>query len=471
MKRNDMGDIPHNIRKVAFYLLSLLVILFVYLSYIQVVESNFLGSHPLNRRNAEATHHVENGMIIDKNGEKLAYSKKNGDSFKREYPYAAITANVVGYDSFKYGSTGIESTFNNYLTGMNNQLRHLGAISHLFSNQPGNNVLLTIDAKIQEAAYRELGENRGAIVVIVPRTGAILAMVSKPSFNPNTLDQQWEQISSASTSPLLNRATQGLYPPGSVIKVMMADAALSEKITDMNTTIHCEGALTVPPDYILEESGHVAHGNLNLEQALAVSCNVTFGTLALKLGDNKMAKTFDRYGFKRPIGSELQEVESYLPDINSLANGDLAQLGIGQGSLLVTPLRMAMLVSTFANKGIIMKPYIVNRITDFNGQTIKEFKPEEWLTPTSSQLADIISNMMVTVVNKGTGSGARLAGIKVAGKTGTAENAHGASHAWFIGFAPADNPEVAIAVIVENAGSGGSIAAPIAGRILALALH
>jgi len=469
--RNDMSDIARNIRKVAFFLLGLLVMLFIYLSYIQVVESDFLVSHPLNRRNAEATRHVINGMIVDKNGEKLAYSEKSGDGFNRQYPYASITANVVGYDSFKYGKTGIESTFNNYLTGMNNELRHLGAISHLWSNQPGNNVLLTLDAKLQEVAYKELGEHRGAIVVMVPRTGAILAMVSKPSFNPNTLDQQWESISTATNSPLLNRAVQGLYPPGSIIKVMMADAALTEKIVDLKTTINCEGSLKVPPDYVLEESGHKAHGNVNLEEALAVSCNVTFGTLALKLGDKKMAKTFDRYGFKLPIGSEFQEVESHLPDFNSLGNGDLAQVGIGQGSLLITPLRMAMLASVFANKGKIMKPYIVNKITDSDGNVIKEFMPEEWRTPTSPQLADTIKEMMVTVVNDGTGNAAHLSGIQVAGKTGTAENAQGASHAWFIGFAPADNPEVVIAVIVENAGSGGSIAAPIAGRILAQALH
>jgi len=471
MMGNDMSDIARNIRKVAFCLLGLLVILFVYLSYIQVVEKDFLATHPLNRRNSAATQHVKNGMILDKNGEKLAYSEQSGDGFKRQYPYAAFTANVVGYDSFKYGKTGIESTFNNYLTGMNNQLWHLGAISHLLSNQPGNNVLLTLDAKLQEAAYRELGDNRGAIVVMVPRTGAILAMVSKPSFNPNTLDEQWESISTARNSPLLNRAVQGLYPPGSIIKVMMADAALTEKIVDLKTTINCEGALKVPPDYILTESGLKVHGKVNLEEALAVSCNVTFGGLALKLGGNKMTKTFDRYGFKRPVGEEFQETKSRLPDFNSLGNGDLAQVGIGQGSLLVTPLRMAMLASTFANKGIIMKPYIVNKITDSNGNTIKQFMPEEWLTPTSSQLADTINKMMVTVVNEGTGSGARLAGIKVAGKTGTAENSQGASHAWFIGFAPADNPEIVIAVIVENAGSGGSIAAPIAGRIFAQALH
>lgn len=469
--RNDMSDMITNIRKVGFFLLGLLAILFVYLSYIQVVESEFLATHPLNRRHTEMSHLVQYGMIVDKNGEKLAYSEKNNKGFKREYPYGAIMAHVVGYDSPKYGKAGIESTYNSYLTGMNSELRHLGAISHLMSNQEGNNVVLTIDATLQETAYRALGDNRGAIVVMNPHTGAILAMVSKPSFNPNTLDQKWESISGGSNSPLLNRAVQGLYPPGSILKVMVADAALTEKIVDLKQTINCEGALKVPPDYVLAESGFHAHGKVNLEEALTVSCNVTFGSLALELGNKRMAKTFDRYGFNRPVGQELQEVESHLPDFNSLGNGDLAQVGIGQGSLLVTPLRMAMLASTFANKGIIMKPYIVNRITDPDGSTVKEFKPEEWLTITSPQLAEEINHMMVEVVNNGTGNAAYLSRFQVAGKTGTAENSHGDSHAWFIGFAPADNPQVVIAVIVENAGSGGSIAAPIARQVLAKALH
>lgn len=468
---NNMSDIVTNIRKVGFFLLGLLAILFVYLSYIQVVEGEFLATHPLNRRNSEMSRLVQYGMIVDKNGEKLAYSEKNNKGFKREYPYGAIMAHIVGYDSPKYGKAGIESTYNSYLTGMNSQLRHLGAISHFMSAQEGNNVVLTIDATLQETAYRALGDNRGAIVVMDPHTGAILAMVSKPSFNPNTLDQKWESISSGANSPLLNRAVQGLYPPGSILKVMVADAALTEKIVDLKQTINCEGALKVPPDYVLAESGFHAHGKVNLEEALTVSCNVTFGSLALELGNKRMAKAFDRYGFGRPVGQELQEVKSHLPDFNSLGNGDLAQVGIGQGSLLVTPLRMAMLASTFANKGIIMKPYIVNKITDADNSVIKECKPEEWLTITSPQLADEIKHMMVEVVNNGTGNAAYLPRVQVAGKTGTAENPHGDSHAWFIGFAPADNPQIVVAVIVENAGSGGSIAAPIARQVLAKALH
>jgi len=471
MMQHDMKSMTHHIRKVAVALLSLLVILFVYVSYIQVVESDFLASHPLNRRNAEATRQIEYGMILDKNGEKLATNEKSGDGFIRNYPYGAMLAHVVGYESSQYGKAGIESACNQYLTGMNNQWSHLGAISHLLRSQVGNNVILTLDAQLQETAYKALGDHRGAIVVMSPRTGAILAMVSKPSFNPNTLDEQWASLSKSTNSPLLNRATQGLYPPGSVIKVMIADAALTDKVTDLSRIIHSSGFLKIAPDYVLNENGMEEHGDMNLKEALTVSSNVAFGTLSLELGGKRMAKTFERYGFTRSVGPQLQEADSRLPDFNSLGDGDLAQTGIGQGSLLVTPLRMAMLASSFAHQGIMMKPYLVDKITDVDGTVVKDFAPEEWLTATTPELANVIKDMMVSVVDHGTGTAASLSGITVAGKTGTAENPHGDPHAWFIGFAPADNPQVAIAVIVENSGFGGSVAAPIAGKILAKALH
>jgi peptidoglycan glycosyltransferase len=469
--RDSKNHIAQNIRKVAFGLLSLLVILFVYLSYIQVVQSQFLSTHPLNRRTIEAARNIQYGMIVDKNGEKLAYSKKEGDIFKREYPYAAIAAQVVGYDSINYGKSGLESAFNGELAGNNLSIAHLGAISHLFTNKTGNNVILTLDVNLQETAYKALGNHKGAVVAINPKTGEILAMVSKPSFDPNQIDQYWKNISTDKNSPLLNRATQGLYPPGSTIKVMIAEAALKEKVTDLKRTIDCEGVLKIPPDYTLQESHLEAYGKINLAEALAVSSNVFFGTISLELGRNKMANTFERFGFKQPVGQELQEATSHLPDFSSLGDGDLAQTGIGQGSLLVTPLRMAMLASSFANKGKIMKPYLVNKVTAPDGSLIKTFTPEEWLTPTSSSLADDINTMMVKVVRDGTGTAAALPGVLVAGKTGTAENSQGDSHAWFIGFAPADNPQIAIAVIVENAGFGGSIAAPIARQVFRAALQ
>jgi peptidoglycan glycosyltransferase len=469
--RNDMNEIANNIRRVAYGLMSLLLILLIYLSYIQVIQSEFLATHPLNRRTNETARMIPYGMILDRNGEKLALSQKEGETFNRKYPYKVTTAQVVGYDSVTYGKSGIEGTYNTYLAGSNNAMAHLGAINHLFANKAGNNVVLTLDVKLQEIAYKALGNHRGAVIAINPRTGAILAMVSKPSFDPNQIDQEWKSISTDGNSPLLNRVTQGLYPPGSTIKVMIAEAALKEKVIDLNRTIDCEGILKIPPDYTLQESHLESYGKINLAEALAVSSNVFFGTMSLELGRSKMANAFERFGFKQPVGQDLQEATSHLPDFSSLGNGDLAQTGIGQGSLLVTPLRMAMLASSFANKGVIMKPYLVDKITDPDGTTIKSYSQEEWLTVTSPQLAEDISKMMVKVVESGTGKSASLPGKIVAGKTGTAENAQGDSHAWFIGFAPADNPQIAIAVIVENAGYGGSIAAPIARQVFRAALQ
>jgi len=467
-----LDDLRRNVRMIGVLLLGLLVVLFVYVSYIQVVQSDFLAGHPLNRRSIEAAAKIERGQIQDKHGQPLAYSEADAaGKYQRYYPYGAISAHVVGYSSSQYGTTGLESAFNGELSGAGNPQHRFGPISNLWTAKAGNNIVLTIDAALQETAYWALGNRRGAIVVLNPRTGAVLAMVSKPGFNPATIDDDWRTVTSAPDGPLLNRAVQGLYPPGSTLKVMIADAALAEKIADTKRIFVCEGSLKIGPDYELTESNHQAHGKLNLEEALAVSCNITFGRLSLELGRSRMEKTFERYGFSRPLVGELQEVPSRLPDFSRLGDGDLAQTGIGQSSLLVTPLRMAMLAAAFANKGTIMRPYLVSRITALDGSTLKEIAPAEFINATSPALADTVKRMMVAVVNDGTGYAAHLSGVQVAGKTGTAENPHGASHSWFIGFAPADNPEVALAVIVENAGAGGEVAAPIARQIFAQALR
>lgn len=467
-----LEDLRGNVRKVAFALLGLLAVLVLYVSYIQVFRSEFLAGHPLNRRATAAAERVARGLIVDRHGAKLAFSEAGADGkFQRHYPFGPVTAHVVGYSSLRYGQAGLESTYNGYLSGITNPERRFGPVTGLWQAKAGNNLTLTLDANLQETAYRALGNRRGAVVAIAPRTGAVLALVSRPAFDPETLDEDWQAIATAKDSPLLNRATQGLYPPGSTIKVMVAEAALADKITDEKKTFICEGSLKIGPDYVLNESAGRAHGKVDLEEALAVSCNVTFGRLALSLGPKGMAKAFERYGFARPPESELLESASRLPDFGRLGDGDLAQTGIGQGSLLVTPLRMAMLASAFANKGTILKPYLVSKITAPDGALIKQFGSAEWATPTNPALAAEVARMMTTVINGGTGYAARIAGVQVAGKTGTAENPHGASHAWFIGFAPVAAPEIAVAVIVENAGGGGDVAAPIARQIIARALR
>ncbi len=208
-----------------------------------------------------------------------------------------------------------------------------------------------------------------------------------------------------------------------------------------------------------------------MEEALAVSCNVTFGRLSLELGRSRMAKAFERFAFARPLGGDIAEASSRLPDFGRLGDGDLAQTGIGQGSLLVTPLRMAMLAAAFADRGTMLKPFLVSRVTAPDGAVLRQFGSAEFAAATSPATAAEVSRMMQQVVSGGTGYAARIGGVQVAGKTGTAENPHGAPHAWFIGFAPADEPEIAVAVVVENGGAGGEVATPIARQIMARALR
>lgn len=468
-----LDNLRGNIRKIAFSLLGLLGALFVYTSYIQVVQGDYLAGHPLNRRALAAAEKIERGRITDRHGEVLAESKRDeAGKYTRHYPYGAIAAHVVGYSSARYGNSALESVYNGYLSGFINPERRFGPITKLWPAEAGNSLTLTLDADLQEAAYRALGNRRGAVVALDPRTGAILAMVSRPGFDPENIDRNWSEVSTAPAGPLVNRALQGLYPPGSVLKVMIAEAALAaDPAAGRKKTYDCAGSLRIGPDYVLNEAGRTAHGKVDLEDALTVSCNVTFGRLALELGRAGMSRTFERYAFARTLDAELQEAASRLPDFGHLGDGDLAQTAIGQGSLLVTPLRMAMLAAVFANHGVMMKPYLVSKITAPDGAAVKQFAPAEFASPAAAAQADRVAAMMLAVVAEGTGRQAAIRGVKVAGKTGTAENPHGQPHAWFIGFAPFDKPQIAIAVIVENGGGGGAVAAPVARQVIAKALR
>jgi peptidoglycan glycosyltransferase len=466
------NDIKKNISRVAFFLFSLIFILLVYITYIQVVNSDELVNNPLNKRTSVSSNKIQRGSIIDRRGNKLAYSERNDDGhFTRLYPFNEKFAHVVGYENTKLGNTGIEAVYNSYLSGTDNISAKFGAIQKLIKKNNGYDVVLTIDSKLQQIAYDALGNQKGAIVVLNPKNGAILAMVSKPSFNPNLINETWTDIQNNSSALLLNRATQGLYPPGSILKTMILDATLKEHKVTLQDTFDCPGYLKVSDDYTLYESGKVAYGKLNLKEALTVSSNTTFATLALKLGSTKVEDTFKRFGFDKKLGNEdFIESPTVFPNFNELSDGDLCQVGIGQGSLLITPLRMALMTSAFANKGVIMRPHLLNEIRASDGSIIKKYSDEKWLEVTSKENAKIISEFMENVVENGTGRNARISGIRVAGKTGTAENAEENPHAWFIGFAPAEDPELVVVVIVENGGSGGKIAAPIAKKIIVSAL-
>jgi len=460
------------IYNVTVLLFSLFLILIGYITYLQSFKSADLANNPLNMRAMQIEKHIQRGMILDRNGEKIAYSKKNEQgTFSRIYPFHDITASISGYVGDKIGSAGIEGYANTDLVGMNSPLAKFGPIQQLFNKDTGNTVKLTVDTKIQKAAYDALGNQKGAIVILNAKTGAILAMVSKPSFDPNTINQNWDQLRSDANSPLLNRASQGLYPPGSILKTMIADAALKENVTTTKEIFSCPGFLKIDDTYTLYENANEVHGNVTLEEALDESCNVTFATLALRLGEAKLADTFERFGFSKTFNNEIDEAKIHLPEFKKLSDGEIAQVGIGQSTVLVTPLRMALLASAFMNNGTIMKPYLIDEILSPDGVVLKKTSTEKWLEATTAQRADTIESFMKSVVKHGTATRAAVSGIDVAGKTGTAENSSGDSHAWFIGSAALPSQDIAFAIIVENGDLGGLAAAPIAKRIITNILH
>lgn len=442
-------------------LLGCFALLYIHLVYIQIFQAEELAANPMNRR-GNAAMDVTRGAILDAYGHELAYSKAPGD---RHYPYGAIMAPVTGYLGESIGSAGLESTLGDELSGQSRQLKHLGPISQLFAAGKGNDVKLTIDAEVQQLAYEALGNHKGAVVVMDAQTGALLVMVSKPAVDPSYIEADWDSLSKRQDSLLLNRAAQGLYPPGSTLKVMIADGALDEKITDLNEVFDCNGKLTIGQESIRESHGAV-HGKVNLQEALTESCNVTFGTLALRMKPQGLADTFKRFGFMEQLEGEIVESACHIPDFDHLPEGDIAQVGIGQSSLLVTPLRMAMLASAYANEGKIMMPYLVDEVISPQGLVIRKGAPEKWREVTTEQRARLISSFMEDVVTKGTGGAAAVSGVRVTGKTGTAENAAGQDHGWFIGTAQLSKRSIAFCIIVENSGGGGTVAAPIARQII-----
>ena len=461
-----------NVRKLFIVFLLGFLALITQLAYWQIIAAASLQANPANQRAWEVEEEVWRGGIYDRYGEILAASQYNGDNLQsRVYPLGEKAVHIVGYNSRRYGKSGLESSYNGELLGITQEdsIKNL-VYSVLGRRKRGQDLILTLDKRLQEVAYKALGSHRGSIVVINPQTGEVLALVSKPSFSPNELKTQWARLNTDKNSPLLNRATQGLYPPGSILKVLIAAAALEKGSTNQEEIFNC-------PGYILINGRKLscyhqeAHGKINLAQAMEVSCNVTFAKLGMRLGShglNDYLEKMERLGNRR-VGIFLAE-SSLAKGKNLSANG-LAERAIGQGEVLTTPFYMASLASAIANHGTLMRPYLVSEIRSSSGKITHKNLPEEGNQVFSSTVAESVAKMMEKVVREGTGKNAQIPSWEIAGKTGTAENPHGKPHAWFIGFAPSQNPQLAIAVVVENGGTGGTVAAPIAREIFLNALE
>jgi penicillin-binding protein A len=464
------------LRKVAISVLVLFTLLIINVNYIQVVRSDELRTDSGNTRILAEEYDRERGSIVVA-GNEIALSTPTDDrlTYLRQYPGAELYAPVTGDYSVVYNKTGLEKAENDVLSGSDPRLV-FRRIADLFTGRDpaGGNVELTIDPATQKAAMDSLNGVTGAVVALDPSTGAILALASTPSFDPNQLTSHdpaairayREQLSD---DQLTNQAISQRYSPGSVFKVVVSAAALATGKYTPQTPIPAPDELTLPGTSTTLENfnGESCNGGADqpLIDALTISCNTAFAQLGIDLGEERvrdMAEAFgiDEQAFKMP----LTVAPSKLGDIEN--DAQLGVSSIGQQDVQLTPMQAAMIASAVANDGRLMKPYLVSQVQAPDLTVVDKTDPEEMSTPVSPEVAAQLTEMMVSVVNNGTGRRARIDGVQVAGKTGTAENSAN-DHTWFIGFAPADDPKIAVAVFVRNGGrTGGDISAPIAKTVI-----
>jgi peptidoglycan glycosyltransferase len=469
---------------VAAVALVMFIALLINANVVQVGEATGLKNNAHNVRVLYSQYSHQRGPIVVA-GKAVAESVPTKDALKylRTYPGGALYAAITGYYSLTIGATGIEQTNNSVLSGDADNL-FVKRISDYFTGRTpqGGAVVLTLDPAVQKAAYDALAGRRGAVVALNPRTGAILALVTSPSYNPSPLtahdpaaiQRAYKRLLANPDAPLLDRAISQTYPPGSTFKVITTAAALSSGHYNAKTVLPAPNQLALPQtthklaNFKGETCG--SHDRITLADALRISCNTAYGALGLRLGATALRRQADAFGFNAPLSIPLPVAASRFPA--DIPAPEVAFSAIGQFSDAVTPLQMAMVAGAIGNGGLVMKPYLVAQERAPDSSILDQTSPRQIGRAVSPAVADELTTLMEGVVAKGTGTAAQLPGVTVAGKTGTAENVPGKpTHAWFICFAPAQNPTVALAVVVENGGIGGVTAAPIARRVLQAALR
>jgi peptidoglycan glycosyltransferase len=468
------------LRRVAISVLVLFTLLILNVNYIQVVRSDELRNDAGNTRVLAEEYDRERGSIVVA-GDPIALSVSTDDrlTYLRQYPQAGLYAAVTGYYSLVYSNTALERAENQVLAGSDPRL-FVRRLADLFTGRDpaGGDVVLTLDPAVQQAAMSGLEGKVGAVVALDPSTGAVLGLASTPTYDPNVLSSHEPQkirdyaaqLDAADPDPRNNQAIGERYAPGSVFKVIVSAAALEDGYTP-ESMLAAPNVLDLPgTDTELRNfGGGSCNGGADqsLIDALTVSCNTAFAQLGMDLGEDKvraMAEAFGMTGEGMEI--PLSVTGSGVGDIDGKAA--LGQSSIGQQSVVMTPLQAAMVAAAVANDGTLMKPYLVDQVRAPDLTVIDRTDPEQFSEPISAEIAEQLTAMMISVVENGSGRAAQLPGMQVAGKTGTAQVGDGvADHNWFIGFAPADDPKIAVAVFIKNGGgTGGGIAAPIAHDVL-----
>jgi len=481
------------IRNLAVACLVLFLALLANVNYVQFVQADDLNAKNGNKRVINEQFSRNRGPILVA-GEPIAVSAESKDQYKyqRTYPEKGLYAHLTGYFSYLYGRGALENSENQILSGSDNRLFVNRVIDLLSNKQPaGGSVELTIDPLAQKTAAEGLAalgkDTKGAVAALNPQTGEILAMVSQPTYDPNSLashnftkvEQAWTKLTDKDgDQPMLNRATQQILPPGSTFKLVTAAAALEKGVVDgPDDKVKGGARLSFPGiDYTLpnENGGNCGGDPITFTRALSVSCNVSFGDLAGKIGQEDLADQAAKFGFGADPLAELPlNASRFTADDVTLEAPQLAQSGIGQYEVAATPLQMAMVAGGIANRGEVMKPYLVKTVRSPRLSILDEGEPKTFSRAMSRQNADILRDMMVDVVKSGTATSARINGVEVGAKTGTAQSTEDRPpYAWFVAFAPATDPKVAVAVVIESSDTardeiaGGRLAGPIAKSVM-----
>jgi len=473
-----------SIRRVGLAVTALFLVLVAQLTYLQVFHAKALENDPRNVRTRVRDYSRPRGEILTADGEIVARSVPSHDEFKfqREYPLGELFAHVSGFQSFVHGNTGVEASYNSVLVGRDFQQQSLSPADLLINRRTTGTVVLSLTRQAQQVAKDALGDQHGSVVVIEPATGAIVAMYSNPSYDPNPLaghDQAkvqayYDLLNALPAKPALGRAYGEIYPPGSTFKEDTTTSSLETGVATVDRVFPVLRELPLPnTNRTIKNFGGVACGG-TLADSFRVSCNTTFAQLGLDLRDRFVPgmKAFG-IGDRPPLDIDGAARSSSLEGRPFDQNQPYyAQAGIGQAFIAASPLQMALVASAIADNGVVMRPHVAQEIRDPDGAVVRRITPKLWTVATTPDIAAQVKALMISVVENGTGTRAQIPGVQVAGKTGTAQVAIGAPHAWFIGFAPADAPRYAIAVLVEHGGAkgteatGGRVAAPIAGQVL-----
>lgn len=430
---------------VAYIMIGLFALVIAYYTFFMFIKSEDVINNSYNKRQDLLAEQIVRGSIKSSDGKTLANTvEKDDGKEERIYPYGDLFVHVIG--RFSKGRTGVELSENfRLLTSNTNGLKKI-FMDVTGQKNIGDSVVTTLNYDLQKAAYDGLANNKGAIIVIEPSSGKILAMVSKPTYDPNNIDNIWDDVKDDNNKALVNRVTSEAYPPGSIFKIATVLEYIRENPNYNNYSYECDGTYTGKSTKI---TCGKAHGTVDLKESLAVSCNTSLANIGSSLSDKAFKKTLTSL-----------KLDTFLPDDLDFNHPYTA---IGQGDIKVTPMQMAELISAIANGGVLMTPYVVDHIENADGLNVKKFTPEISGRMLETGEAEVLTKLMSEVINSGTAKSLKNDLYSVAGKTGTAENKiDNKAHSWFVGFANTDKPEIALVIIVENAGSGSKNAVPIA---------